>query len=175
MLGPFKVFGNMFMGFLCLGGSLYGKPYVLALDEDSGGAPGCGWSFPILPLASSKVYRRSRVRVELPRGELVGEWYRGRLIKASPYDRRDWYVYCVEALGIPVLYVGISTDPDRRFEAHIERFKWAPQPLGLWVYDEVFSHVEARRMEIDLHIEYPHARTIQSVWEYVHGVPLSGR
>jgi hypothetical protein len=45
MLGPFKVFGNMFMGFLCLGGSLYGKPYVLALDEDSGGAPGCGWSF----------------------------------------------------------------------------------------------------------------------------------
>ena len=88
--------------------------------------------------------------------------YRGRLIKADPNDPREWWVYCVGAKGCPVLYIGISTDPIRRFKKHKKRFKGAPQPLSLSVYTGPLQHVEARRTEIDMHIEYPHARTVRT-------------
>ena len=95
------------------------------------------------------------------------EWYRGRIIKASPDDTRSWYVYCVGANGVPVLYIGISTDPKRRFEVHKERFKEAPQPLTLQVWDKPLQHIQARRMEIDLHEKYPHARTVATALQHL--------
>ena len=93
--------------------------------------------------------------------------YKGRLIKADPDDPRHWYVYCVGAGGCSVLYIGISTNPARRFQAHIDRFKEAPQPLSLKVHPKVLQHVTARRMEIDLHTKYPHARTVTTALEYL--------
>ena len=95
------------------------------------------------------------------------EWYRGRIIKANPDDVRDWYVYCVGANGVPVLYIGISTDPKERFEKHKERFEHAPQPLDLRIWEQPLQHIEARRLEIDLHIKYPHAKTITTALNYL--------
>ncbi len=94
--------------------------------------------------------------------------YRGRLIKADPNDPREWWVYRVGAKGIPVLYIGISTDPIRRFKSHKNRFRDAPQPLSLSVDTGPLQHVEARRLEIDLHIEHPHARTTRTVSEFLN-------
>ena len=51
-------------------------------------------------------------------------WYRGRQIKASPYDKRKWYVYRVRAKGILVLYIGIALKPKKRFKEHKKRFKF---------------------------------------------------
>ena len=95
------------------------------------------------------------------------ERYKGRLIKADPNDRRNWYVYCVGAPGIPVLYIGISPAPYQRFETHKERFKEAPQPLTLRVWGKPLQVIEARRREIDLHEKYPHARTRTTALEYL--------
>lgn len=98
---------------------------------------------------------------------LYREWYRGRIIKASPDDVRDWYAYCVGANGVPVLYIGISTKPLRRFRAHMKRFEFAPQPLALHIWEPSLKHIEARRLEIDLHIKYPHAKTITTARNYL--------
>ena len=95
------------------------------------------------------------------------ERYKGRLIKADPNDPRDWYVYCVGAEGCPVLYIGISTNPERRFEKHVERFKEAPQPLSLRVHRKPLQRVAARRMEIDLHTKYSHACTVTTALEHL--------
>lgn len=95
------------------------------------------------------------------------EQYKGRLIKANPNDQRNWYVYCVGAPGIPVLYIGISPSPYLRFEKHKERFKEAPQPLTLRVWDKPLQVREARRREIDLHEKYPHSRTITTALAYL--------
>ena len=89
----------------------------------------------------------------------IVERYKGRLIKANPNNRRNWYLYCVGARGIPVLYVGISPDPWRRFDKHKERFSHAPQPLTLRVWDKPMQVRDARRREIDMHEKHPHART----------------
>ena len=97
------------------------------------------------------------------------EQYKGRLIKADPADPRRWYVYCVGAKGFPVLYIGISPSPSWRFQKHMERFKVAPQPLSLRVNSIGLQRVEARRMEIDLHEKYPHARTVTTALEYLVG------
>ena len=93
--------------------------------------------------------------------------YKERLIKADPDDPRHWYVYCVGAEGCPVLYIGISTNPERRFKKHMERFKEAPQPLSLRVNREPLQRVAARRMEIDLHTKHPHARTVTTALEHL--------
>ena len=93
--------------------------------------------------------------------------YKGRLIKGNPDDPTPWYVYCVGAKGYPVLYIGISTDPERRFKKHIERFKEAPQPLSLDVHSPPLQHVAARQLEIDLHIKYHHARTVATALEHL--------
>ena len=93
--------------------------------------------------------------------------YKGRLIKANPNDSRSWYVYCVGAKGCPVLYIGISTDPAKRFEKHKVRFKEAPQPLSLREHPHALQHVVARRLEIDLHEKYPHARTTTTALEHL--------
>ena len=95
------------------------------------------------------------------------ERYKGRLIKASPDDKRQWYVYCVGAKDIPVLYIGISPNPQARFEKHKERFKDAPQPLSLRVHEKPLQVREARRLEIDLHLKYPHARTRTTAMEHL--------
>ena len=95
------------------------------------------------------------------------ERYKGRLIKADPDDPRDWYVYCVGAKGCPVLYIGIATDPTKRFTKHMERFKEAPQPLSLKVHPKALQRVAARRMEIELHVKYPHARTVTTALEHL--------
>ena len=43
------------------------------------------------------------------------ETYKGRLIKADPNEQGDWYVYCVGAEGMPVLYIGISPNASQRY------------------------------------------------------------
>ena len=95
------------------------------------------------------------------------ERYKGRLIKANPDDPRKWYVYCIGCEGYPVLYIGISTDPERRFQKHRERFKNAPQPLTLKVHPKSYQRVAARRLEIDLHEKYPHARTVTTALDHI--------
>ena len=107
------------------------------------------------------------MELKLPPNRSHVQRYKGRLIKADPADPRRWYVYCVGAEGCPVLYIGISTNPKRRFKKHMERFKEAPQPLSLWVYRKSLQHVEARRKEIDLHTRYPHARTVATALEHL--------
>ena len=107
------------------------------------------------------------VERKLPPNHRRVQKYKGRLIKADPDDPRHWYVYCVGAKGCPILYIGISTNPERRFEKHKERFKEAPQPLSLSVHRKALQHIAARRMEIDLHAEYPHARTVTTALEHL--------
>ena len=113
------------------------------------------------------------MELKLPPNRSHVQRYKGRLIKADPADPRDWYVYCVGADGCPVLYIGISTNPERRFKKHVERFKEAPQPLSLRVHWKALQRIEARRMEIDLHTKYPHVRTVTMALEYLLALRIS--
>ncbi|MCY4475937.1 MAG: GIY-YIG nuclease family protein [Chloroflexi bacterium] len=108
--------------------------------------------------------------------------YRGRWIRADPCDKRKrWYVYLVSAKRIPVLYIGISTDPTKRFNTHKKRFKFKrerewfdfdkPRKLKLRVLDGPLDRVQARRMEIDLHLEHPNAKSRKTVLEHLKRRP----
>ena len=96
-------------------------------------------------------------------------WYRGRQIKASLDDPRDWYVYRIKAKGCPVLYIGITTDTKRRFRQHQESFNGI-RKLRMKKMTGPLQHVDARKVEIDLHRIYPHARKISTAWDYYRGL-----
>ena len=109
-------------------------------------------------------------------------YYRGRWIRADSRDKRKrWYVYLISAKRIPVLYIGISTNPAKRFDAHKKRFKFKrerewfgfdkPRKLKLRVLEGPLDHVEARRREIDLHIEHPNAKTRKTVLHHLKRRP----
>lgn len=70
-----------------------------------------------------------------------------------------WHVYCVGARGIPVLYIGITINPKRRFAQHRYWFFDAPRPLTFRVHPDPLSFQDALQLERVLHRKYPHART----------------
>ena len=97
--------------------------------------------------------------------------YRGRLIKADPNDaRKRWSVYKLSCPGHPVLYFGITTNPHKRLRQHRKRLRrdGVPQPIEMEIIDGYLTHVDARRLEIDLHHEYPHARTYRTVRDHLN-------
>lgn len=105
----------------------------------------------------------------------MAERYKGRLIEDGPGGHRPCWVYRIKAPGFPNLYFGTSSRPDRRFEQHKKRFWFAPQPLSIDILRGPISRFEARKIEIDLHIRFPHAADWHTVKAHVDGQKIEER